>query len=651
MRILFLSVLAISLSILSACGGSSSTPKSAPVLTGVAVTPAGPSVNIGATQQFTATATYNDGSTANVTSSATWSSSDATQATVQTTGQPNPGLATGVATGAPTVTATFSGANGNATLTINSATLKSLAITPTNPTIALPGTQAFVATGTYSDGSTAVVTNSATWASSDITVATIQTAGQSSAGLATAVANGSTNIQATVGKTTALTILNVSTTGTQTGLNLSEIDPSIAPGSTLNFIAEAVFNNNSKQDVTTLPACTWTSSDSSKVTVSAGLVTGVAVTTTPVTITASYGGFSNTATVTVATNAKPIALMDMKSSDSYLGFAGGLYENSSDTVPPDHDAAGVAAAAAIHPLNQSGNQVSNGAVVFLGIGMSNATIEFSAFKTAALANSSVNRTTLAMEDGAYGSVTACEWTVAQGPTTAACPNASGVPAENQYDRVRDTVLAIDTSAPSAPSGCGTTTNPCLTEAQVQVIWLKDANPAPADNGLGSLTSSTVCANDLTANPVPEACNYELQLGKILRAARSRYPNLKQVFLSTRIYAGYASVPLNPEPYAYEYGFSAKWVIEAQILQNRNGTADFVAGNLNYDSSKGTVVAPWTAWGTYLWADGDIPRSDSLVWLPSDFQSDGTHPNPQGTQKVVNLLMNFFLSSKYTSSWF
>lgn len=641
MRIPHVAVLMVLLSILCGCGGTSANSKIPPprTLTGVTVGPTGLSVNLSAGVQLTATASYSNGTSGDVTSTASWSSSDPTKATVGT-GQTNPGLVVGVAPGSVTISATLGGQTGSTTVTVGSAKLASLAITPTNPTIAVGAKQNFTAKGTYSDKTTGDVTSTATWTSSNPAVATIQ------AGTASGVANGSSNIQASLAGVTALTILNVSTSGgSQVGLNLSEINPSIAPGATLKIIAEAVFDNNSKQNVT--DTATWTSSDPTTVSVAAGVVTGVAVTTTPVTITATSGGFSGTATVTVASNAQPIPLMDMTISQNYLGFQGGLYENSSDTVPSIHDTAGLAAAAAIKPLDQSGSPSANGAVVFLGIGMSNATIEYSAFKTTAEASSSVNHTTLAMEDGAYGSVTACPWTVAQGPASAVCTNVNGVPAENQYDRVRDTVLATDTHAPSAPAGCGTTAVPCLTEAQVQVIWLKDANPSPASNGLGSLSSTTVCANDLTANPLPEACNYEVQLGKIIRAAKSRYPNLKQVFLATRIYAGYASVPLNPEPYAYEYGFSAKWLIQAQIDQERSpGTIDPVAGDLSLTSG----IAAWTAWGPYLWADGANRRSDGLTWVESDFQSDGTHPNPQGTAKIVNLLMGFFGSSTYTP-WF
>ena len=101
-----------------------------------------------------------------------------------------------------------------------------------------------------------------------------------------------------------------------------------------------------------------------------------------------------------------------------------------------------------------------------------------------------------------------------------------------------------------------------------------------------------------------------------------------MFITSRIYAGYATVPLNPEPYAYEYGFSVKWAIQAQVDQMRGGAPDSIAGNLDY--KKG--VAPWLAWGPYLWADGTTPRSDGLTWDRSEFQPDGTHPNPKAAKK-------------------
>ena len=141
---------------------------------------------------------------------------------------------------------------------------------------------------------------------------------------------------------------------------------------------------------------------------------------------------------------------------------------------------------------------------------------------------------------------------------------------------------------------------------------------------------------------------EQELGHILRAVKVRYPNVRQVFLSSRIFAGFATTQLNPEPYAYESGFSVKWVVQAQIDQMRNaGTpVSSLAGNLNYK----TGAAAWIAWGPYMWANGQTPRADGLFWQPGDFQSDGTHPSTSGAAKVTAMLMNFFLNSPYTP-WF
>jgi len=102
--------------------------------------------------------------------------------------------------------------------------------------------------------------------------------------------------------------------------------------------------------------------------------------------------------------------------------------------------------------------------------------------------------------------------------------------------------------------------------------------------------------------------------------------------------------LNPEPYAYEYGFSTKWLIEAQIQQNRTHHIDPTAGDLSYQ------VAPWLAWGPYFWAAGPAQRKDGLSWLPSDYIQDLTHPGEPGVLLTSNMLIEFYLGSQF-SPWF
>ena len=103
------------------------------------------------------------------------------------------------------------------------ATLKSIAVTPANPTISTGGTQQFTATGTYSDGSTQNITGQVTWASSNTSVATI-----SSAGLATGVSVGTTTISATTSGVTGSTTLTVQTAPLS-------ITTTSLPGGTVNF--------------------------------------------------------------------------------------------------------------------------------------------------------------------------------------------------------------------------------------------------------------------------------------------------------------------------------------------------------------------------------------------------------------------------------
>ena len=87
-------------------------------LTSLVVTPANPNILTGASQQFTATRTYSDGSVEDITSQATWASSIAGVATINTSG-----LAIGVSTGATTISATLAGVMGSTVLSVQSAPL------------------------------------------------------------------------------------------------------------------------------------------------------------------------------------------------------------------------------------------------------------------------------------------------------------------------------------------------------------------------------------------------------------------------------------------------------------------------------------------------------------------------------------------------
>ncbi len=162
-------------------------------------------------------------------------------------------------------------------------------------------------------------------------------------------------------------------------------------------------------------------------------------------------------------------------------------------------------------------------------------------------------------------------------------------------------------------------------AQVQVIWLKEADANPN-------------------LPFPQHAQVlEKELEEIVRIIGKRFVHAKLCFVSSRSYGGYATTTLNPEPFAYESGFAVKWLIDEQIKGNKN---------LNFDAARGELQAPWLAWGPYLWADGTTKRADGLFYEKSDFSDhDGTHPSPSGKSKIANLLLQFFKTNPTTKGWF
>lgn len=121
------------------------------------------------------------------------------------------------------------------------------------------------------------------------------------------------------------------------------------------------------------------------------------------------------------------------------------------------------------------------------------------------------------------------------------------------------------------------------------------------------------------------------LDDVLANASELFPNLQQVYLSSRIYAGYESNPNHAETQTgYDNGFAVKAIV-----------AEAVAGS----------TSVWGAWGPYLWADGETPRNDGLTWECSDFESDGVHPSASGEAKVAGLLVDFFTSEPVACAWF
>ena len=283
--------------------------------------------------------------------------------------------------------------------------------------------------------------------------------------------------------------------------------------------------------------------------------------------------------------------------DEYQGFKGGLYPDGKNERPADHEKAGLALAKTVQLLDAAGKPSPDGKIVVMSVGMSNTVQAFSGFMRAAKGDKDINPK-IALANGAMGGMTA---KAIQNPDD----KGSGT---KYWDHVDEQLKAAG-----------------VTREQVQVVWIKQADAGP------------------TQGFPKYAQTLEAELEKVLQVLPARFPNVKLVYLSSRTYGGYAKTLLNPEPYAYESGFSVKWLIEKQI----KGESD-----LNYDPAKGAVKAPWLSWGPYLWANGTTKRADGFSYEEGDFSSsDGTHESESGQAKVGKELLKFFNTDSTTKDWF
>jgi len=273
--------------------------------------------------------------------------------------------------------------------------------------------------------------------------------------------------------------------------------------------------------------------------------------------------------------AKLVPLTEFKG--DYQGQDGGLYGGGSNEPPAALASRAKNAAAQVQPLGPDGKPDKDGKIVLISLGMSNTTQEFSAFKRIA-DNDSRRAKNVTIVDCAQGGRTAWVWAQQDQPW-------------EEADR------RIEAAG--------------VKPAQVQVMWLKQANGGPS----GGFPAATDKLRD--------------DVKKDIERARERYPNLRLIFLSSRIYGGYATTGLNPEPYAYEGAFAMREVIRTQPADG-----------------------PTLLWGPYLWTAGEKGRAmDDFKWSREDCAPDGTHPSHSGQQKVAQLLLGFFTGDAYAKPWF
>jgi hypothetical protein len=148
-------------------------------LTSIQITPVNPSVPLKRTLQLKALGIYDDGTNVDLTEAVGWTAGSGA------TADPNTGLVLGTTVNpAVTITAKWQGVTATANLAVTAPALLSIAVTPAPVNLASGASTPLKATGTFSDGSTADITATATWLSSATSIASV------SAGIVTAHAPG-----------------------------------------------------------------------------------------------------------------------------------------------------------------------------------------------------------------------------------------------------------------------------------------------------------------------------------------------------------------------------------------------------------------------------------------------------------------------------
>lgn len=129
------------------------------------------------------------------------------------------------------------------------------------------------------------------------------------------------------------------------------------------------------------------------------------------------------------------------------------------------------------------------------------------------------------------------------------------------------------------------------------------------------------------------------LEEAMRNIKSKFPNIKIVYVLGRTHTFDVSATWNREPCPYYFGWSCKWAIQDQI----NGDP-----GMKYKGKN--AVAPILTWGFYQWADSTPRKTDGFTWLPSE-TADGLHANAEGQDTLSHRFQQFLLNDKFASKWY
>ena len=275
---------------IAATAGSASgsaTVTVAQTVSSVAVEPAAETLVAGDTVRLSVEATDANGN-AVAGAEFAWASGDTAVAAVDATG-----LVTGVGAGEVEITATAAGVTGRAMLMVAAPAPTTVAVTPDTLEFTALGDTLRLMAEVLDQRGRPIKGEPVAWDSGDTLVATVD-----SAGLVTAAGNGAATITAAAG--VALGTAVVTVMQSVRAVTVSPSADTIAPGDTLRLEAEAL---DATGHAVTGAEFAWASADTAVAVVDTmGLVRGIREGTT--TITATAGGVSGTAMVTVSVGSR-----------------------------------------------------------------------------------------------------------------------------------------------------------------------------------------------------------------------------------------------------------------------------------------------------------------------------------------------------------
>jgi uncharacterized protein YjdB len=221
-------------------------------------------------------------STSNTTAGLQTTSSTIPSATSTTASSSTPNSTASASSGTTNLTA--------GTLSSAAANLAAITVSPANPSMPINTVQQLVATGSYSDGSSADLTSLVTWTSSSMAIATVN-----ANGAVTGMSAGTISITATLNGVSGSDTVTV-TAPSIVSISVAPVGLTLPIGITQQFVATAIYSDGSSQDL--ISGVAWSSSSTAVATINnTGLATLIASGMT--TVTATVGSLTDSTTLTV----------------------------------------------------------------------------------------------------------------------------------------------------------------------------------------------------------------------------------------------------------------------------------------------------------------------------------------------------------------